>query len=126
MQRVPVLRRHSVRIQFLPLKKLMVFRVGQIHKHNRHRTRVETALSSQGPIGKNYSEVITHQWWIYATQRFNFVNRMHILVILLVKKTNRYCHSCVDSIDDEFSPQPDVTKGGLFVLLAIAVKMEHC
>jgi hypothetical protein len=32
----------------------------------------------------------------------------------------------MDNIDDGFSPQPDVTKDDMFVLLAIAIQMEHC
>jgi hypothetical protein len=35
-----------------------VFRVGQKHRHNSHQTRVDTALSSQGPRGNNDSEVL--------------------------------------------------------------------
>jgi hypothetical protein len=45
------------RIQLVPLKKPMMFRAGQIHIHNSHQTRVETALPSEGPRRKNDSEV---------------------------------------------------------------------
>jgi hypothetical protein len=37
VQHVPVLRLHSAHIQPVPLKKRMMFRVGQIPKHNRHK-----------------------------------------------------------------------------------------
>ena len=48
------------------------------------------------------------------------------IVILLAVKTKRYHHSCMDSIDDGSSPQPDVTRADMFVLLATDIQIEHC
>lgn len=47
-------------------------------------------------------------------------------VIMLVMETKRYHHSCMDSIEDGSSPQPDVIKADMFVFLAIAIQIEHC
>jgi hypothetical protein len=122
MQRVPVLRRHSARIQLVTLKKLMVFRVGRIDRHNSHQTRVDTSLSpSEEPRGKNESEISHINDG--STPRHVFMLCFAGIIVLLVLKSNGYHHSCTDSIDDGFSPQSDVTKSDMFVLLAIAINI---
>jgi len=124
MQRVPVLRRHSARIQLVTLKKLTVFRLGRIHRNNSHKTRVDTTLSSsQDPRGKNDSEVLHIS--DESTPRSFFMLCFAGIVKLLVVKTKRYHHSCMDSTDDGSSSQPDATKTDMFVLLAIAIPIEH-
>jgi len=45
---------------------------------------------------------------------------------LFVVKTNRYYHYCMDSLDDGYSPQPDVTAAEMFVLLALTIQTRYC
>jgi hypothetical protein len=125
MQRVPVLRRHSAQIQLVTLKKLTVFRLGRIHRNNSHQTRVDTTLSSsQDQRGKNDSEVLHIN--DESTPRSFFMLCFAGIVKLLVVKTKRYQHSCMDIINDGSSPQPDTTKTDKFVLLVIATPIENC
>ena len=65
IQHTPVLRLHSARIQPVPLKMMMMFRVDQIHRHNSHKIAVDTAVlpseechtpTDRGARGNNDSE----------------------------------------------------------------------
>jgi hypothetical protein len=86
---------------------------------------VDTALSpSHGPRGKNDSYVSHNN---DGSRPHNvFMLCFSGIVRLLVVKTKRYHHSCMDSIDDGSSPQPDVTRADMFVFLVIAIQIEHC
>jgi len=47
------------------------------------------------------------------------------IITLLVVKTNRYYHDYVDRLDDEPSPERDVTEVEMFVFLALTIQMGH-
>jgi len=47
------------------------------------------------------------------------------IITLLVVETNCYYHDYIDRLDDEPSPEPDVTEAEMFVFLALTIQMEH-
>jgi hypothetical protein len=48
------------------------------------------------------------------------------IITLLVVETNRYYHDHLNRLDEEPSPQPDVTEAEILVFIAVKIQMEHC
>ena len=46
------------------------------------------------------------------------------IITLLIVETNRY-HDCLDSTDEQYHPQRDVTEAEMFVFLALTLQMGH-
>jgi hypothetical protein len=47
------------------------------------------------------------------------------IIKLLAVETNRYYHQCLDSLDDGWSPLPDMTLKEMYSFLALILQMEH-
>lgn len=85
---------------------------------------MDTALSpAQVPRGKNESAV--SQVSDGSKPRSVFMLCFAGIVILLVVKTKR-CHlSCMHSIDDGSSPQPDISRADIFVHVTAATQIQY-
>jgi hypothetical protein len=123
IQHVPVLRLHSAWIQPVPLKMMMMFRVDQIHRHNSHKTAVDTTVlpseensnpTNRGARGKNDSEA---PYIIYRPTPLSiFMCDFAMNVTLHVVETNRY-HWCMDNVDKGPSSEPDKIVAKYFCFL---------
>lgn len=104
-------------IQPIPLKMMMIFRLGHIQRHNSHQTR-----SGHCPLA--FSRVqftllhraqgermtVGHHTSMKALCHFAFSCYISQIVTLLVVQTNRYYHWCMGSLDKGPFPQPDVNE----------------
>jgi hypothetical protein len=117
IQHVSVLRLKSGRIQSIPLKMMMTFRLGHIHRHNSHPNRsghCPPAFSRvwftllQGAQGDRMT--VGHHTSMTALRHLAFSSCISQTVTLFVVQTNRYYHRCMGSLDKGPFPQPDVTE----------------
>jgi hypothetical protein len=114
IQRVPVLRLHSARIQ--PVLLEMMFRVGQIHRHNSHQNYLQKSVVytfTGGLRGKNDSE----------GQHINDGSSRLSVFMLYFAETVKLL--VMDSLEEGPFLQPDTSEGKMFVFLA-TIQTAHC
>ena len=118
-------------IHRVPLKMMIMIRVGQIQTKQPLNSQwtLPSCLQQSvvntftgGPRGKNKSETPHISDSCTTLRVFMYVAEIGTMFVV---KTNRYYHCCMGSLDDGYSPQPDVTEAEMFVFLAITIQMRY-
>jgi hypothetical protein len=103
-------------MMMMMMMMMMMFRVALIHRHNSqwtlpsHLRKSVVHTFTGGPTSNNDTSMTAFLCWfgifiLYFAETFT----------MLVAEPNRYYHWCTDSLQDEPSPQTDVTEAEMFV-----------